>query len=314
MSTTETSPAPAAVLAELHGHARRWSLALAVTGFAVLLLAMVWNVLTPWGQRLDQKAFASIAITDTFRYQHLGTVLGPVEVRMLGVAFAVCAVLALIRRRLDLAAAALVVVVGANATAYLTRVLLVPRPDYGVGDLGPLNSAPSGHAVAAASIAIAIVLVTPMTMRFWVTFAAALWAAWVSLGVVVVRMNRPGDVIAALAVVAMWAGLGVGVAAVLAGRPRLRRALREFRRQVRGLGWQRERERRVASAPYGLTLLVLSGLSAVMVMGVLLVSWGVGVIATPLGILLGIGSLLTVGALVGVLVGATSRAVEKYLR
>lgn len=49
-------------------------------------------------------------------------------------------------------------------------------------------------------------------------------------------------------------------------------------------------------------------------MGVLLVSWGVGVLSNPLGLVLGIGSLLLIGGLVGGLVGATSRAVEKYLR
>ena len=127
-------------------------------------------------------------------------------------------------------------------------------------------------------------------------------------------MNRPGDVIAAIALVALWTGIGVGVAALVAGRPQQRRMLRDFRTQVRGLGWQRTREPRVSNAPYGLTLLVLSGLSAVVVMGVLLVSWGVGVLSNPLGLVLGIGSLLLIGGLVGGLVGATSRAVEKYLR
>lgn len=285
-------------------------------GLLLLVLAIVWNVFTAWGQRLDQKAFASVVITDTFRYLHLDTVLAAVEVRALAAACAVCLVLAAVQRRFDLGAGALVVVTGANATAYVTRHVLVHRPDLGVTPLEPLNanSAPSGHAVAAASIAIAIVMVTPMTLRFSITTLASLWAAWVALGVVVARLNRPGDVIASLAVVALWAGIGLAVAAFLAGRPGQRQALRRCRRQARGLAWRRTREPRFSSAPYGLTLLVLGGLSAVMVMGVLLVSWGVGVVATPLGLLLGVGSLVLVGALTGVLVGATSRAVEKYLR
>lgn len=313
MSSTETAPS-APPVAQLHGHARRWALAVAAAGLLVMLVTVAWNVYAPWGQRLDTRAFGSIAITETFRHQHLGTVLAAVEVRALAAALAVCVVLAAWRRRFDLALGALVVVVGANLMAYLTRTHLVHRPDYGLDHLGPLNSSPSGHAVASCSIAIAIVLVTPMTIRLWVTFFAALWASWAALGVVVVRMNRPGDVAAAIALVALWTGIGVGVAALVAGRPQQRRMLRDYRTQVRGLGWQRTRETRVSNAPYGLTLLVLSGLSAVVVMGVLLVSWGVGVLSNPVGLVLGIGSLLLIGGLVGGLVGATSRAAEKYLR
>ncbi|MCH8612204.1 hypothetical protein [Arsenicicoccus dermatophilus] len=316
MAMTDSPALPTqAPVVELHGHARHWAVAATGLGLLMTVLTIVWNILTPWGQELDQRAYSAIATTDGFRWQHLDTVLAVVDTNVLGVAFGLCFVVALVRRRLDLGVAAFVVVLGANVSQYLLRTHLVHRPDHGVWQLGADNSAPSGHATAAASLAVAIVLVTPMTVRFVVTFVASLWATWVSLGVIVSRMgNRPGDVIAALAVVTAWAGVGLAVAAVLAGRPRQRRALVAFRRQVRGFVRQHTREHVVAGAPYGLGLLLLAGLSAVVVMGVLLVSWGVGVEATPVGLPLGLGTLALVGSLAGLLVGATSRAVEKYLR
>jgi hypothetical protein len=117
-----------------------------------------------------------------------------------------------VRRRIDLAVGAAVLVLGANLTVQLLKTRLA-RPDLD-GFPAP-NSFPSGHAAAAASVAFALVLVLPAAIRGMVALIGATYAAVIAVATVWAEWHRPSDTIAALLVVLAWGGL---VSAVLRAR------------------------------------------------------------------------------------------------
>jgi hypothetical protein len=121
-----------------------------------------------------------------------------------------------IRRRVDLAIAAAVVVVGANLTAQLLKTHL-HRPNLD-GFPAP-NSFPSGHTTAAASVAFALILALPHAFRGMVALIGAGYVTVIAVATVWAEWHRPSDTVAALLVVLAWGGL---VSAVLRAH-RLRR-------------------------------------------------------------------------------------------
>jgi membrane-associated phospholipid phosphatase len=66
------------------------------------------------------------------------------------------------------------------------------------------NSFPSGHTTAAASIAVALLLVVPAGYRLLAAGIGAALTAAVALAVVVLGWHYPSDVFGALLVVATW--------------------------------------------------------------------------------------------------------------
>jgi membrane-associated phospholipid phosphatase len=119
---------------------------------------------------------------------------------------AICAYgLKLGRRREVLAA--LVVVAGANLTTQLLKVTLEHARhkafEHGI-ELPWANSFPSGHTTAAASIAVALLLVVPAAHRFAAAVAGAALTAAVGLSVVILGWHYPSDVLGGLLVVGTW--------------------------------------------------------------------------------------------------------------
>lgn len=115
-------------------------------------------------------------------------------------------VLAVLRRRLPLAVASVVLVGGANVTTQLLKKVVLERPDLG---LGSANSLPSGHTTVAATLAVALVLVVPVAVRSTAAVLGAAYAAATGVSTLVAGWHRPSDVAAALLVVAAWTGLVV---------------------------------------------------------------------------------------------------------
>ncbi len=119
---------------------------------------------------------------------------------------AVCAIGFGFGRRREVLAA-IVVVAGANVTTQVLKAVLeharskafergweLPWPD----------SFPSGHTTAAASIAVALLLVTPAGYRLLAAAIGAMLTAVVGLSVVILGWHYPSDVLGALLVVAAW--------------------------------------------------------------------------------------------------------------
>jgi membrane-associated phospholipid phosphatase len=104
------------------------------------------------------------------------------------------------------AIAAVAVVVGANVTTQLLKGLLAhPRYQPYVETHQPWSDAfPSGHATAAASIALALVLAAPRRLRPVAALAGAGFALAVGVAVVILQWHFASDVAGAYLVVACW--------------------------------------------------------------------------------------------------------------
>jgi membrane-associated phospholipid phosphatase len=104
------------------------------------------------------------------------------------------------------ALAAVVVVAGANVTTQLLKALLAhPRyqPDGGAIEIWS-DAFPSGHATAAASIAVAMVLAAPPRVRPLAALTGAGFAFAVGIALVVLQWHFASDVLGGYLVVAAW--------------------------------------------------------------------------------------------------------------
>jgi membrane-associated phospholipid phosphatase len=119
--------------------------------------------------------------------------------------------------------AAVVVVCGANLTTQLLKTTLEHARhrafEHGI-ELPWPNSFPSGHTTAAASIAVALLLVTSAAHRFAAAVVGAAITASVGFSVVVLGWHYPSDVLGGLLVVGTWAFAALAWLRVRAGRDR----------------------------------------------------------------------------------------------
>ena len=187
------------------------ALAAALAGALVLAVART----TGPGLRADRSAAAAgVAPTSHPRVHEASTrLMNTVDVTSLALVGGAIALLALLRRRVAEALAALVVILGANVT---TQALKAP-----LGELVDRTAAtaaasfPSGHATVAMSLALASVLAvagaaTPLAALAGAGYAAAVGTALVALGV-----HYPSDVAGGYLVAATWAALAAAAVAVL---------------------------------------------------------------------------------------------------
>ena len=122
------------------------------------------------------------------------------------VILAAIVLIGLVARRGRETAAAVVLVAGANLTTQVLKHLLQhSRFDIQYGLHQPLSEAfPSGHATAAASLAVALLLVVPPRLRPLAAAGGAAFVAAVGIAVVVIQWHYPSDVLGGLLVVASW--------------------------------------------------------------------------------------------------------------
>lgn len=115
--------------------------------------------------------------------------------------------------------AALAAVCAANLTTQLLKIVLAhPRVQSHLGDgTGPV-AFPSGHATAAMSIAVALVLVAPRRRRPAAVIAGAAYGLAVSVSIVVLGWHYPSDVLGGMLVAT---GFGFGALAGLRAGGRL---------------------------------------------------------------------------------------------
>jgi membrane-associated phospholipid phosphatase len=148
--------------------------------------------------------------------------LNTISIASLALGGTALAVVALLRRRPDLAAACVLLLVGAPVTAELLKQELRPRLNV---PSGTRQSFPSGHSTIAMAIGLALVLVVPASLRVPAAAAGLAYAAAVGTALVVSGAHFPSDVAGGFCVATVWAAL----AALIAGRPsELRWPLRVF--------------------------------------------------------------------------------------
>ena len=185
-----------------------WLLVLAAVEVACLVGVWRFFVQTEHGQLLDTIALAGNWIGQARIENLVDTVLKTVSVVSLVVATAVIGFLALIRRRVAVAFGAMLLIVGANVTTQVLK-LLIERPNLGVDveRAAAGNSLPSGHTTVAAAVVVALLLVVPARLRGAVGVIGAVAAALVGIATLSAGWHRPSDVVAALLVVGVWASV-----------------------------------------------------------------------------------------------------------
>lgn len=197
-------------------------LLLAAGAFAAAAV-VVWAVAfhTTPGARADAAVLARFLELDTPGTHGLATSVArladPIPVAVLTVAIAGVAIS---RRRPGLALTASAVLVGANVSTQALKVwTAAPRPvDSPPGAHVATQSWPSGHATAAAALALCLVVVAPSRLRPLVAALGCAFALGVSCSVLVLGWHLPSDVIGGACVAAAWTLAGVALALRTASR------------------------------------------------------------------------------------------------
>lgn len=185
-------------------------LTVAGSAYAVALV-MVFRlfVQTRRGQYVDAVALTGNTIGQ-FRIAGLvQDVLNVISYASIAGAIVVIGFIALARRRILLAIAAVMLVAGANLTTQLLKYEVFLRPDLEVDDpvRRAVNTLPSGHTTVAASVAIALVLVLPPAIRGTTALFGAAYAGITGVATLSASWHRPSDVIAAFLVVGVWSAI-----------------------------------------------------------------------------------------------------------
>lgn len=125
------------------------------------------GVHTTRGRLLDGASFRGAGHAPSRVTKALERLLDIVSASSLLAAIGVIALIALLRLRRDLAAAAVALILGSNLTSQVLKHWVFSRPDLGIYETTPatLNSMPSGHSTVAFSVAVALVLVLPPAVR-----------------------------------------------------------------------------------------------------------------------------------------------------
>ncbi|GAA0806585.1 phosphatase PAP2 family protein [Spirilliplanes yamanashiensis] len=164
-------------------------------------------VRTRLGQVVDEAAMRGAEVEHQRVVSVLNSTLDGTSLLSIAAVAVVAAAVGLLRRRVDLAVAAGVLVLGSNLTTQFLKRELTRPP---LGDPAP-NSLPSGHTTAAVSVAFALVLVLPYATRAFLALAGSLYVAVIAIATVWAAWHRPSDTVAALLVTLGWGALAVTV-------------------------------------------------------------------------------------------------------
>jgi len=185
----------------------------AVVGLLAVWLTWRIFVTTAEGQRVDQAAMDGAQFGRTRLWQIAEPILEIVSIPALGIVLVATMTVAVLRRRWMLALQIAVLVVGANLSTQLLKYYVLHRPDLDVTYV-LANSLPSGHTTAAASVAVAAVLVAPPRARPVATVLGGAYAGLTGVSTLVGQWHRPSDVVAALFVVLAWCGVATAMSAL----------------------------------------------------------------------------------------------------
>jgi membrane-associated phospholipid phosphatase len=203
--------------------------ALVGAGCGVALLILTWTLAFHVGvfERADQSVYNGFG---GLQRPHLNSVAswiaGLCNPKPYVYMVAVPILMALVRRRPRVAVTILAVVLGANVTTELLKPLLAqPRADALLGGHTHVSPAswPSGHATAAMSLALCVVLAAPARFRPAAAALGAVFAVAVSYSFLTLGWHFPSDVFGGFLVAGVWTLLGI--AALSATAPHSPRTL-----------------------------------------------------------------------------------------
>ncbi|WP_250002637.1 phosphatase PAP2 family protein [Actinoplanes sp. M2I2] len=206
--TVLASPQPATAA---RSRASRHLLApLSVAVLATLAVVALYEVAvrSTMGQRVDTLVMRGADVHHPRVVEVLERTLNGTTLVSLVLVCLFAAVFGALRRRLDLAVGAALLVIGANGTTQLLKTQL-PRPD--LDGTAMANSFPSGHTTAAASVAFAVILVLPQALRGMVALVGFGYVTVIAVATVWAEWHRPSDTLAALLVTLAWGAFAVFV-------------------------------------------------------------------------------------------------------
>jgi membrane-associated phospholipid phosphatase len=163
---------------------------------------------TSLGQLVDTAAMRGADVHHPRVVEVLNRALNGTTLVSLVLVCVAAAAIGLVRRRIDLAVGAAMVVLGANLTSQLLKTHL-DRPN--LDHFPAPNSFPSGHTTAAASVAFALVIALPHAVRGMVAMIGATYVTVIAVATVWAEWHRPSDTVAGLLIVLAWGGLISGV-------------------------------------------------------------------------------------------------------
>ncbi|MEJ2867062.1 phosphatase PAP2 family protein [Actinomycetospora sp. OC33-EN08] len=174
-------------------------LVLGLLGTALTVASWLLLVDSTTGRRLDHGVM--VAVEDVFSGVRgdVLDLLGLVSVASVGLALVVIVAIALSRRRVGAAVAAVVLVLTSQV---ITQGLKAVLPREGAGE----NSLPSGHVTVIGALVVATLLVLPAAARYLAGAVGLVVVAGASVAVVAAGWHRPGDVLAAYGVIAAVGG------------------------------------------------------------------------------------------------------------
>jgi membrane-associated phospholipid phosphatase len=182
---------------------------LATAGVIALYRVFVGTAL---GQVVDTAAMRGADVHHPRVVEILNRALNGTTLVSLILVCVAAAALGMIRRRLDVAVGAAVLVAGANLTSQLLKTQL-QRAD--LDHFPAPNSFPSGHTTAAASVAFALIIALPHAVRGMVALIGSAYVTVIAVATVWAEWHRPSDTVAGLLIALAWGAL---VAAVIRAR------------------------------------------------------------------------------------------------
>jgi membrane-associated phospholipid phosphatase len=203
---------------------RRAVQALFGAGGAAALLFITWFAAFHIGvfERADQKILSGFVDLGTPKVRTLaGDIARLCDPKPYVYLAAVPVLIALFRRRPRVAALLAAALLGANVTTQLLKPLLAhPRAATLFGGHSAVAAAswPSGHATAAMSLALCLVIAVPSRLRPYVAALGAAFAVAVSFSFLTLEWHYPSDVFGGFLIAAGWTLLAC--AAALASDPR----------------------------------------------------------------------------------------------
>ncbi|BCJ40451.1 phosphatidic acid phosphatase [Actinoplanes ianthinogenes] len=188
---SETTPAPG-----------RWHaispLLVAVLAAAGAYLVYAVFIRTGLGQAVDTASMRGGDVRHEQVTQVLSRTLQATQLAALAIVCLVAVAVSVLRRRIDLAIGAALLVIAANVAVQQFKAHL-DRPD--LDGTGMPNSFPSGHTAAAASVAFVLILVFPRALRGAMGLLGAAYVTIVAVATVWAEWHRPSDTVAALLIV-----------------------------------------------------------------------------------------------------------------
>jgi len=186
------------------------------SGFGIWLL---WRVFvgTTHGQRVERSALRGAAYGQTHLWHIAESVLSVVSVGFIAAVLVAAMLIAVLRRRWSLAIQVAVLMAGANLTTHVLKYDVLDRPHLGIPSPS-VNTLPSGHTTAAASVSAALLLVVPPRARPWAAAIGAGYTTATGVSTLIGQWHRPSDVVAATLVVLGWTAITCALVALTPAR------------------------------------------------------------------------------------------------